>query len=526
MKLRDKGGLTLIIIIAGLFWYPYLGGGGEGGGPNLIPNPGFRKERGERDLPAGWHQESLKVPGVEPSRVFISQISGHPENFLTLVGGQGRGGRVWCEVSGIRLHTNYLLEFAAYRPRFINDVYLEVEIFGQRHLINQHFSYGGVQPIFLRINSGNTRGKTRLIIENPHKEELAFASPSLKVIGALEKEGWEAESARLPGFFPVGIFNAKVEDLPDIRAAGFNALQSYDDRPDSIKQMASTSARLGLKFLPNFRRYRADISQQLGGRPELLGFYIEDEPEGRSVPVKSMQALKEALKRDNPGVLTTVAMLRPQMVGAYREAADVFMLDPYPVPNMPMTWMSDTLEEAARHVPRERLWAVVQAFGGSKWAKHGWPRLPTYMEMRCLTYLAVVHGAHGLFYWNYPEVKADRTSWEALKKIAAELRQLRTWLVVPDAPQSLRLEMTSPFKVDANGRPAVHFSQKKQGAENLLILVNVIDRPVSFYLYGFSPQAPWLNEMFQQHKSVVHDGNIREELGPYEVRVYRYRREA
>ena len=99
------------------------------------------------------------------------------------------------------------------------------------------------------------------------------------------------------------------------------------------------------------------------------------------------------------------------------------------------------------------------------------------MEMRCLSYLAVVHGAHGLFYWNYPEIKADRTSWEALKKIAAELRQLRTWLVVPDAPQSLRLEMTSPFKVDATGRPAVHFCQKSRGQENLLILVNVIKRP-------------------------------------------------
>ena len=79
-----------------------------------------------------------------------------------------------------------------------------------------------------------------------------------------------------------------------------------------------------------------------------------------------MQALKESLKHDHPGVLTAVAMLRPQMVEAYRDSADIFMLDPYPVPDMPMTWMSDTLEEAARHVPRERLWAVIQAFGGAK----------------------------------------------------------------------------------------------------------------------------------------------------------------
>ncbi len=83
--------------------------------------------------------------------------------------------------------------------------------------------------------------------------------------------------------------------------------------------------------------------------------------------------------------------------------------------------------------------------------------------------------------------------------------------------------MTSPFKVDANGRPAVHFCQKKQGAENLLILVNVIDRPVSFYLKGFPQQVPWLTEIFTQQKSVVQDGNIREELGPNEARLYSYR---
>ena len=89
-------------------------------------------------------------------------------------------------------------------------------------------------------------------------------------------------------------------------------------------------------------------------------------PKAARSPRKKCKALKDSLKQDHPGVLTAVAMLRPQMVAAYRDAADIFMIDPYPVPNMPMTWMSDTLEEAARHVPQERLWAVIQAFGGDK----------------------------------------------------------------------------------------------------------------------------------------------------------------
>lgn len=406
-----------------------------------------------------------------------------------------------------------------------NGVYLEVEIFGRRHLINQHFSYGRIQPIFMRVNSGGTRGTTRLSIINSHREVLAFGSPSLSLADPKARDTWTADSVRLPSFFPVGIFAATPDDLAAIRAAGFNAVQSYDSRPEIIRRMAAACRKLGLKFLPNFRSYQADISRDLGGNPELLGFYIEDEPEGRSVSPESMQALKESLKNDHPDVLTAVAMLRPQMVAAYRQAADVFMIDPYPVPHMPMTWLSDSLEEAARHVPKEHLWAVIQAFGGEKWARHGWPRCPTQAEMRCLTYLSLVHGAHGVFYFSYPEVRKDPAAWAGLQKIVGELRELRTWLVLSNEATALRLEMTSPFKTDAAGHPAVHFCHKQKGADNLLILVNVIDRPVSFYLQGFPRQVALLTECFHRHNSVVRDGNIREELGPYEVHLYSYRQQ-
>jgi hypothetical protein len=216
-------------------------------------------------------------------------------------------------------------------------------------------------------------------------------------------------------------------------------------------------------------------------------------------------------------------MVRPQMVEAYREAADIFMLDPYPIPNMPLTWLADTLEEASRYVPRERLWAVIQAFGGGdEQVKCGWPRLPTYLEMRCLTYLALVHGAHGIFYFSYPDVHGDAKAWEGLTGIVGELRQLRTWLNIPNEACGLRLEMTSPFRADAAGRAAVHFCQKHRESDFLLILVNVIDRPVGFFLTGFPNKTMLLTECFGRETAVIRDNNFRGELGPYEVRVYNF----
>ena len=144
---------------------------------NRIPNAAFEGSQDATGLPEGWHRDTRKIPGGEPSRVNFCRVTGHPGKLLALEGGPDRNGRVWCRIKHIRPRTDYLLEFVVYRPKLTNGVYLEVEIFGHRYLINQHFSSGRVQPIFLRINSGTTRGTTVLTISNPHREVLVFGSP-------------------------------------------------------------------------------------------------------------------------------------------------------------------------------------------------------------------------------------------------------------------------------------------------------------------------------------------------------------
>jgi hypothetical protein len=514
LKVRHNSAIILIAILLSLARVT-IADAALGIGPNLIPNSEFAGPLTEAGLPRGWQRP---FPGPH---VFLLQVGSHPEKFIALMGGQGRGGQIWCELAGIRPHTTYYLEFDAFRPQFTNGAYLELEVFGQRFLVNQHCTTGRVQHIFLTINSGSTHGKARLLVSNPHIDLLAFGAPSLRIIEASTvKKGAELPGS-LPNFFPVGVFNAVLGDLQDTRAVGFNAVQSYATNPDSIRGLAEVASRLGLKYLVDFRSYKPELSRYLGGRREILGFYIEDEPELRSISPESLTVLAAELKRDHPGVLTAVAMVRPQMVKEYRESVDVFLLDPYPVPNMPLTWLSDALEEAARYVARERLWAVIQAFGEEKHRQYGWPRPPTPQEMRCLTYLAVAHGAHGIFYFSYPDVRFDPT-WEGLKVIVGELKRLQPWLMAPNESADLQVEMISPYKADAEGRPAVHWAVKRRDRESLLILVNAIEHPVKFYIHGFSPQVPWLTEIFQQRRSVVLDGNIREELEPYEVRLYHY----
>jgi hypothetical protein len=60
-----------------------------------------------------------------------------------------------------------------------------------------------------------------------------------------------------------------------------------------------------------------------------------------------------------------------------------------------------------------------------------------------------------------------------------------TWLALPIKRNALQLTMTSPFKTDFSGRPAVHSCLKSHGQGRLLAMVNVIDRPVKFVFEGY-----------------------------------------
>ena len=154
---------------------------------NRIPNAAFEGSQDATGLPEGWHRDTRKTPGVEPSRVIFCRVTGHPGN---------------------------------------NRAY---------HLKPPPGSPG------LWLTLTPDRGSSR------------------------ENIGAQANSLCFPNFFPVGIYGASPGDLAEIRSAGFNAVQSYDSRHDTIRRMAATPARLGLKYLGNVRRDQTDISRELGG---------------------------------------------------------------------------------------------------------------------------------------------------------------------------------------------------------------------------------------------------------------------
>jgi hypothetical protein len=292
-------------------------------------------------------------------------------------------------------------------------------------------------------------------------------------------------------FFPIGMYGVPPEDFKELNEIGFNAASFFSSAPDSLFPALSAARANSLKVLvspsavlqarPDRPGY--DVSSPASepkdprrterGNPaflqplhsdSILGWYLEDEPEGRGISPKIIFNKRAALLRQGfrqPGI---VVLNRSWRAVDYAPAADIIMTDPYPIPFEPLSWLSANLDEIHATVgsdPAKRVWAVIQAFGwnyGSDAVREtGLGREPTGEEVQALTYLALTHKAQGLFYYVYKSgdyfIKEKRDLWEGLKKTVGELRQLLPLIQAPEARLDFKADSD---KTDASGIPAVH----------------------------------------------------------------------
>lgn len=481
---------------------------------------------------------------MQPSvKSWLSPRDGRP-GALVVTGGEDGSGYWEAWVEGIRPQRRYRLEVMVYRKEFRQGVYPEVEIFGRRIRLDQNCAVGRYQAISIDLFSGPWSGRVRLrfLVEEPGATFL-FARPTLREIPEESWSPWPPLVSPQPWEkFPIGLYGAEIDALERIRDAGFNAVQSYRHDPGFAVEFLGACRRLGLAcllsppwdpegvgpFLEALRRQGA-LTQE-----DRVWFYLNDEPELRSVPPETIARVREMIVRAYPGRRSATAMVRPYMIPRYKDSVEIFMMDQYPVPHMPLTWLSDSIDEAVSHLGAGRVWAVIQAFGGGRHALEGWTRRPTREEMRALSYLALAHGARGLFFFSYPEVAGDPRAWEDLRGVVADLTKAVEWLDVPNITSAplWGVEMLSPFRADARGRPAIHLGVKARpvpwrqrgfsfpvAEEFLAIAVNVADREVEGRVHGWPRDIEWVRDLVSKRALAVVEGSVRLRLPPYGVAV-------
>ena len=358
--------------------------------------------------------------------------------------------------------------------------------------------------------------------------------------------------------FPIGTYGVHINNLKEIKETGIdtvmiggkgndlkNSLKNATDRPEYILSVlmigrmlvywkggkqgsGSLSSPPSSVSTSNLQAPASSLQPSL----EPSGFYVNDEPEIVSFPMNKANDVQRLIKNRFPEAATFMAVVRPQKVRDYLSATDFFMMDQYPVPSRPMVWLSDSIDEAAEITGTERIISIIQAFGGDEEAKHGWPRLPTRQEIECLTFLSIVHGSRGVFFFTFQAIGKTEAGRKDLAHVVGRLNKIKPWLTVnniedkvqwvkdSEGQPAVAVDILSFYGTDQKGRPGIQAALKRKENQWLLIAVNVIGMDVEAMIKTNINENGSVEEILNDIKYSVDNGRIYARFKPYEVKVF------
>lgn len=304
---------------------------------NLVQDPGLQVQ-GENATLQHWETGRSEVPGVTRSRFQVGEPAEGTGRMLGIWGGRDRAG-IWAgNLKGVKPYTDYLLCFTVYRKQAVNGMYPSVRIFGQTCRLNQAWFTRRLHQVELVLNSGPSAGRERLIFANPYPLWIWFGRPAVKELswknrkkvssetapgGSKRAAGLNSAPARSRERFPLGLYGTGIEDYPKIAETPFWLVKA-PPTPKAVNKAHSLGLNVFCR-MPHGEQKLSTIEAAFGqegfGQDDF--FYIDDEPELRSVDPARLQAVRSRLREIWPRVRGAVANVRPRFVQTYRQAAEI-----------------------------------------------------------------------------------------------------------------------------------------------------------------------------------------------------------
>ena len=357
-------------------------------------------------------------------------------------------------------------------------------------------------------------------------------------------------------FFPLGWYGSiNDQHLAELADSPFNCLLAYgtDSMPKAkMLRFLDDMQRHGLKLVyclndayptapylsgKNWEGIEGNdavanaVVTAYRDHPAILAWYLNDE-----LPRALLPQLKDYYQRVREADLqhpSFIVLCNRRDFRIFPSTTDILGVDPYPIPHDPVTLVSGFMDTANAAVRRSQpVWLVPQAFAwyqyNSKNPDRGHlptpeelqkGRAPTYEEERCMTYLGLTHGAKGLIYYCYYDLRVlpqYREMWAGMKKIGAEVKTLSPVLLSPDDPSPIRVTPKSA---------ALHTKLKRVGNRLYLLAVNASNTPVTVKLRFSRPLVGLVNVLFESRQRPTADRGFVDHFGPLEVHVYEFSRE-
>jgi hypothetical protein len=311
------------------------------------------------------------------------------------------------------------------------------------------------------------------------------------------------------GRAPIPALSTYMDELSSRGIRYLQTVNFYHRDDPQYKEIDYPAAREGEEALNRW------VARTLSAHPGLAGFYTADERPADMVP--RVFAQRRALAAAAPGTVTYAVLgdgLERQ-APLWRDAIDVMGLDPYPIVKpagrndlaMVGEWtrMGQDAVKGARPV-----WMVLQYFPLT--GIGGWPSGP---DIKAMSWMAIIEGARGLFYWSWGEkglawVKDPRErerKWAELVQITKEIHALEPVLLAPDASI-------------VTGAPATVRVLGKRGADGAryVFAYNTTGSPVTASWTLSAPATAVMDLDAQSAGPKVDGAGFAASFGPYEVK--------
>lgn len=341
---------------------------------------------------------------------------------------------------------------------------------------------------------------------------------------ALGPDGWgTARMAEAPvnmvinywlGATPIPALTTYLDELGSRRMWLLHTVNFYHPDHPQYRTIPYPAAREGG---PALNRW---VARTLGRHPALAGFYTADERPADMVA--RVFAQYGALREGHPGGVTYAVLGDgwEEQAPLWRDAADVLGLDPYPISrpagqnHLALVGEWTRLGQEAVQGGRP-VWMVIQFFQLT--GAGGWP---SRQDLKAMSWMAIVEGARGLFYWSFgnrglawvkdPALREQR--WRELVQVTREIKALEPVLLAPDAPV-VRDHGAGPVRV---------LGKRLADGTRYLFAYNATGT-VQRVAWTLAEPVREVADLDGGPGPAAGDGRLAVELGPYEVRRYRLR---
>jgi hypothetical protein len=252
-------------------------------------------------------------------------------------------------------------------------------------------------------------------------------------------------------FFPLGLYyidfdlpgskinSQKIAAINQIFQAGFNtvhlSITPYDQNIEAYRNVLKETEKLGIYVINEnpVNLDRKTLIKSLKSQSSLLGWNIGDDVNLYFKP-KQLLNVHRQVKEINPHLFTYISMFdsRKEVIKPYLNTSDLVGMQSYPISNRPINSTYTEIKNVVDLSKRENGGAVIanlQAFQWYEPDKFGKAqRLPTFQEVKNMTYQALLAGAKGIIYYAYRDdvwsLPDHPELWRGVKSLVPEIKTL------------------------------------------------------------------------------------------------------